>query len=65
MTVLEEIINDVATDLYNRWSATVPEEDRNDETFRTLAANSKETTLFIIKNFMDRFNSAAEELKNQ
>lgn len=65
MTVLEEIMNDVATDLYNKWSATVPEEDRNEETFRALAANSKETTLFVVQNFMNRFNAAAEELKDR
>jgi len=65
VTVLEQIIEDVATDLYNKWSSAVPENERNEIAFRALAANSKETTLFIIQNFMDKFNRAAEELKNQ
>lgn len=65
VTVLEQIIEDVATDLYNKWSSAVPENERNEIAFRALAANSKETTLFVIQNFMDKFNQAAEELKNQ
>lgn len=65
ITVLEQIIEDVATDLYNKWSSAVPENERNEIAFRALAANSKETTLFVIQNFMDKFNQAAEELKNQ
>lgn len=64
-TVLEGIIEDVATDLYNKWSLALPEDERNEVAFQALMKNSQETTLFIIKNFMDRFNAAAEELKNQ
>jgi hypothetical protein len=65
ITVLEEIIEDVATDLYKKWSMALPEEEKNEEVFKTLAENSKEVTIFVIKNFMDRFNSAAEDLKNK
>ena len=64
-TVLEGIIEDVATDLYNKWSAAVPEEERNEIAFQALSKNAQETTLFVIQNFMDKFNAAAEELKNQ
>lgn len=65
ITVLEQIISDVAEDLYKKWSSAVPEDERNEVAFRALAANAKETTLFVVQNFMDKFNSAAEELKDK
>jgi hypothetical protein len=65
ITVLEQIIADVATDLYNKWSAAVPEEERNEIAFRALATNAKETTLFVVQHFMEKFNAAAEELKDK
>ncbi len=64
-TVLEGIIEDVATDLYNKWSGALPENERNEVAFQALMKNSQETTLFIIQNFMNRFNAAAEELKDK
>lgn len=64
-TVLEGIIEDVATDLYNKWSAALPEEEKSDVAFQALGKNAKETTLFVIQNFMDKFNKAAEELKDK
>lgn len=65
LTVLEEIMADVATDLYNKWSAALPEDERSEQAFRALAGNAKETTLFVVQNFMNRFNAAAEELKDK
>ena len=64
-TVLEGIIEDVAMDLYNKWSAALPEEERNDVAFQAMSKNAHETTLFVIQNFMNKFNSAAEELKDK
>lgn len=64
-TVLEGIIEDVAMDLYNKWSAALPEEERNDVAFQAMSKNAHETTLFVIQNFMNKFNSAAEALKDQ
>ena len=64
-TVLEGIIEDVATDLYNKWSAALPEDERNDQAFSAMSKNAHETTLFVIQNFMNRFNEAAEDLKNK
>jgi hypothetical protein len=64
-TVMEGIIEDVATDLYNKWSAALPEAERNDNAFSALSSNAHETTLFVIQNFMNRFNEAAEELKDK
>lgn len=64
-TVLEGIIEDVAMDLYNKWSAALPEEERNEVAFQAMSKNAHETTLFVIQNFMNKFNSAAEALKDQ
>lgn len=64
-TVLEGIIEDVATDLYTKWTAAMPEEEKNEVAFRAMAANAQETTLFVIQNFMNRFNAAADELKDK
>lgn len=64
-TVLEGIIEDVATDLYNKWSAALPEEERNDVAFQAMSKNAQETTLFVIQTFMNKFNAAADELKDK
>ena len=64
-TVLEGIIEDVATELYNKWSAALPEDERNEVAFQAMSKNAHETTLFIIQNFMAKFNAAADALKNE
>ena len=64
-TVLEGIIEDVATDLYNKWSAALPEEERNEVAFQAMSKIALETTLFVIQNFMSKFNAAADALKNE
>lgn len=65
VTVLEEIIGDVAIALYQKWYNAMPPEERNEVADEALKKNAQETTLFVIQVFMDKFNSAAEELKNQ
>ena len=64
-TVLEAIIEEVATDLYNKWSAALPEEERNDVAFQAMSKNAQETTIFVIQTFMNKFNAAADELKDK
>lgn len=64
MTVLESIIEDVATDLYNKWCKAMPENERSDEAFQALSKNAHETTIYVVQTFMAKFNAAAEELKN-
>lgn len=64
-TVLEGIIEDVATDLYNKWAKALPEDEKNDVAFQAMSKNAQETTLFVIQNFMNKFNAAADELKDQ
>ena len=65
VTVLEEIIGDVAIALYQKWYNAMPPEERNEVADEALKKNAQESTLFVIQVFMDKFNSAAEELKNQ
>lgn len=64
-TVLEGIIEDVSTDLYNKWCKALPEEERNDIAFEAMSKNAKETTLFVIQEFMAKFTAEADKLKNQ
>lgn len=63
-TILEGIIEDVATDLYNKWSAALPEAERNDVAFQAMSKNAQETTLFVIQTFMNKFNQEADKLKD-
>ena len=65
MTVLEAIIEEVSLELYQKLWNAIPSEDQTEESSRAVGLNSKETTLFVIQRFMDKFNAAAEELKNK
>jgi hypothetical protein len=65
LTVLEEIIKEVSTELYQKWYNSVPESDKNEEASQAMAKNAGETTFFVIQTFMNKFNSAAEELKDK
>jgi uncharacterized protein YeaC (DUF1315 family) len=65
VTVLEGIIEDVASELYQKLWNAIPVEEQNEDSSRAIGLNSKETTLFVIQRFMDKFNAAAEELKDK
>ena len=65
ITVLEGIIEEVALELYQKLWNAIPSEDQTEESSRAIGLNSKETTLFVIQRFMDKFNEAAEQLKSQ
>ena len=65
MTVLESIIQDVAKALFQKWANALPEDQRSEETISSLNKNATESTYFVVKMFMDRFNEAAEQLKVQ
>ena len=65
MTVLESIIQDVAKALFQKWAFALPEDQRSEETISSLNKNATESTYFVVKMFMDRFNEAAEQLKSQ
>jgi hypothetical protein len=63
MTVLEGIILDISKALFERWSAGLPEDQKNDDNLKNLNQNSVEATYFVIQLFMKKFNEAAESLK--
>ena len=65
MTVLESIIQDVATALFQKWANALPEDQRTEESLAALNKNATESTYFVVKMFMDQFNEAAEQLKAQ
>ena len=65
MTVLEGIIEDVSLELYQKLWNAIPSEEQNEDSSKAIGLNSKETTLFVIQRFMDKFNAAAEALKNE
>ncbi len=63
MTVLEGIVEDVATALYQKWYNAVPQDQINEEHSKSLEKNARDTTLFVIQLFMDKLNQAVEVLK--
>lgn len=64
MTVLESIIKDIAVELYQKWYNALAIEERTEEVSAALGQNANETTIWVIQNFMNKFNSAAEQLKD-
>lgn len=65
MTVLEGIIQDIAIALFQKWANAIPEDQRSQEQIDSLSKNAAESTYFVIQMFMDKFNEAAEELKDK
>jgi hypothetical protein len=65
MTVLESIIEEVAQELYQKLWNAIPPQEQTEDSSRAIGLNSRETTIFVIQNFMNKFNAAAEELKGQ
>ena len=63
MTVLESIIQDVAKALFQKWANALPQDQISDQVISDLNKNATESTYFVVKMFMDKFNEAAEELK--
>ncbi len=65
MTVLESIIQDVATALFQKWANALPPDQSTEENIANLNKNATESTYFVVKMFMDQFNEAADQLKAQ
>ena len=65
MTVLEDIIKQIGEELYQRWYNGLAIEDRTEEASKAMATNAGETALWVIQTFMNKFNDAAEELKDK
>ena len=65
LTILEEIIKDIGEELYQKWYNALAIEDRTEEASKAMSANAGETALWVIQTFMNKFNSAADELKGE
>ena len=65
MTVLEGMIDDVAKELYQKLWNAIPISEQTEDSSKAIGLNSRETTLFVIQNFMNKFNAAAEALKDK
>ena len=65
MTVLEEIIKEIGEELYQKWYNGMAIEDRTEESSKAMASNAGETAFWVIQEFMNRFNAAAEALKDK
>ena len=63
-TVLEVIIQDIGRELYQKWYNALAIEDRTEEASKVMLANANETAFWAIQEFMNRFNAAAEALKD-
>lgn len=64
VTVMQDIVESVATELYQLWYNSVPADQRTEESSRAMSKNASETTFFVVQKFMDKFNSEAENLKS-
>jgi hypothetical protein len=64
-TVLEGIIEDISVELYQKLWNAIPAEEQTEDSSKAIGLNARETTIFIIQNFMNKFNAAAEELQAQ
>lgn len=65
MTMLEEIVKEISEMVFEKWFDALPEDQKTPLTLETLQKNSSEYTLYIIQNFINKFNQAAEEVKGQ
>lgn len=65
VTVLEGIIKDIAVELYQKWYNALDLDERTEEVSAALGQNANETAIWVIQEFMNRFNAAAEELKDK
>lgn len=64
VTVLQVIIEDVATELYQQWYNSVPVSEVTEESSKAMMKNAFDTSFFVIQRFIDKFNESAEEIKN-
>lgn len=65
MTVLEGIIKDIGEELYQKWYNDLAIEERTEEASKAMSYNAGQTALWVIQTFMNKFNAAADELKDQ
>lgn len=58
-------MQEVSVELYQKWYNAMPEEEKSEMSSKALMKNAGETTFYVIQNFMNKFNAAAEELKDK
>lgn len=63
ITIMQNIIEDVATELYQQWYNSVPDSEVTEESSKAMMKNAFDTSFFVIQRFMDKFNKEAEILK--
>lgn len=64
VTMLQGIIEDVASELYQQWYNSVPSSEVTEEASKAMMKNAFDTSFFVIQRFMDKFNKEAEALKS-
>ena len=64
VTMLQGIIEDVATELYQQWYNSVPVSEVTEESSKAMMKNAFDTSFFVVQRFMDKFNESAKEIKN-
>jgi hypothetical protein len=65
VTVLEGIIKDIGAELYQKWYNALALEERTEEVSAALGQNANETAIWVVQTFMNKFNAAADELKDK
>ncbi len=65
LTVLEEIVKEITEMVYEKWKSLLPEDQKTPVALETLQTNTAEFTLFVIQNFINKFNEAAAELTSK
>jgi hypothetical protein len=63
-TILESIIHEVSEELYQKWYNALPESEKNEDVSKALLKNASDSSFYVIQRFMDKFNTAADELKS-
>ena len=63
-TVLESIIQEIGEGLFQKWYNGLAIEDRTEEASKAMAKNAVETSFWVIQTFMNKFNEAADQLKD-
>ena len=63
VTVLQGIIEDVASELYQQWYNSVPISEVTEESSEAMMKNAFDTSFFVVQRFMEKFNKEAETLK--
>jgi copper oxidase (laccase) domain-containing protein len=65
-SMLEGIVADIVVELYQKWFNQMPEEQQKDEqAIAVLGGNASEATYFVVQRFMEKFNAAAEQIKQE